>query len=233
MRPQRQASHDRANARACQAKVYGGGQRVPSLPGCYFLQPEKFDVARRAALSVAGQELHADGIVPAIFRACFAELKVEVLLYHRGRRRIERLRCPQERQGPKAAFAGRHLGSTAVDLCHPRQRTGPGRSTPRTRRVGTAGAPLKKIWADGAYSGKELAKWCEEQGGWELELVERDKGAKGFEVLPKRWIVERTLGWLRRERRLSKDYERKAQTSETLIEVALIRRIPRRLARAA
>src|SRR5215208_3437232 len=92
---------------------------------------------------------------------------------------------------------------------------------------------LKKIWADGAYSGKELAKWCEEQGGWELEVVERDKEAKGFEVLPKRWIVERTFGWLRRDRRLTKDYERKVQTSETLIEVAIIRLILRRLARAA
>jgi putative transposase len=91
---------------------------------------------------------------------------------------------------------------------------------------------LKKIWADGAYSGKELAKWCEEQGGWELEVVERDKEAKGFEVLPKRWIVERTFGWLRRDRRLAKDYERKVQTSETLIEVAIIRLILRRLARA-
>ena len=92
---------------------------------------------------------------------------------------------------------------------------------------------LKKIWADGAYSGKELAKWCEEQGGWELEVVERDKEAKGFEVLPKRWIVERTFGWLRRDRRLTKDYERKVQTSETLIEVAMIRLILGRLARAA
>jgi putative transposase len=92
---------------------------------------------------------------------------------------------------------------------------------------------LKKIWVDGAYSGKELAKWCEEQGGWELEVVERDKEAKGFEVLPKRWIVERTFGWLRRARRLTKDYERKVQTSETLIEVAMIRLILRRLARAA
>ena len=45
---------------------------------------------------------------------------------------------------------------------------------------------LKKIRADGAFSGKELAKWCEEQGGWELEVVERAKEAKGFEVLPKR-----------------------------------------------
>lgn len=92
---------------------------------------------------------------------------------------------------------------------------------------------LKKIWADGAYSGKELAKGCEEQGGWELEVVERDKEAKGFEVLPKRWIVEQTFGWLRRDRRLAKDYERKVQTSETLIEVAIIRLILRRLARAA
>ena len=64
-------------------------------------------------------------------------------------------------------------------------------------------------------------------------VVERDKGAKGFEVLPKRWIVERTFGWLRRDRRLSKNYERKAQTSETLIEVAMIRLILRRLARGA
>ncbi len=66
-----------------------------------------------------------------------------------------------------------------------------------------------------------------------MEIVERDKEAEGFEVVAKRWIVERTLGWLRRDRRLAKDYERKAQTSETLIEVAMIRLILRRLARAA
>ena len=92
---------------------------------------------------------------------------------------------------------------------------------------------LKKIWADSAYSGKELAKWCEEQGGWELEVVERNKEAKGFKALSKRWIVKRTFGWLRRDRRLAKDYERKVQTSETLIEVAMIRLMLRRLARAA
>ncbi|MDP9475354.1 MAG: IS5 family transposase [Actinomycetota bacterium] len=92
---------------------------------------------------------------------------------------------------------------------------------------------LKKIWADGAYGGEKLAKWCEEQGGWELEVVERDKEAKGFKVLAKRWIVERTFGWLGRNRRLAKDYERKVQTSETLIKVAMIRLMLRRLARAA
>jgi putative transposase len=92
---------------------------------------------------------------------------------------------------------------------------------------------LKKIWVDGAYSSKELAKWCEEQGGWELEVVERDREAKGFEVVPKRWIVERTFGWLRRDRRLAKDYERKVHTSEALIEVSMIRLLLRRLASVA
>ncbi|MDP9488244.1 MAG: IS5 family transposase [Actinomycetota bacterium] len=92
---------------------------------------------------------------------------------------------------------------------------------------------LKKIWADGAYGGEKLSKWCKEQGGWELEVVERDKEAKGFEVLAKRWIVERTFSWLVRNRRLAKDYERRLQTSETLSEVAMIRLMLRRLARAA
>ena len=92
---------------------------------------------------------------------------------------------------------------------------------------------LKKIWADGAYSGEELARWCEEEGGWQLEVVERDLQSKGFEVLPRRWVVERTFGWLSRNRRLVKDYERRVQTSETLIEVAMIRLLLKRFGRAA
>jgi Transposase DDE domain len=55
--------------------------------------------------------------------------------------------------------------------------------------------------------------------------------SEGFISLPHRWIVERTLGWLMRNRRLSKDYERKVQSSETFIEVAMIRLILKRLAR--
>jgi transposase len=93
---------------------------------------------------------------------------------------------------------------------------------------------LKKIWADGAYTGEKLAGWCEVQGEWELEIVERRSAdTEGFVLLPHRWIVERTLGWLMRNRRLSKDYERLVQTSETFIEVAMIRLILRRLARGA
>ena len=92
---------------------------------------------------------------------------------------------------------------------------------------------LKKIWADGAYTGEKLAGWLKEQGGWELEIVERSADTEGFAALPHRWIVERTLSWVMRNRRLSKDYERKVQTSETFIKVAMIRLISRRLARGA
>jgi putative transposase len=82
---------------------------------------------------------------------------------------------------------------------------------------------LKKIWADAAYRGQELADWCKAVGDWELEVVQRAPGVRGFAVQPKRWVVERTFSWLSRNRRMSKDYERKVQTSETLIEVAMIR----------
>jgi putative transposase len=81
----------------------------------------------------------------------------------------------------------------------------------------------------------KVARWCKEQGEWELEIVERSSSAdtEGFVVLPHRWIVERTLGWLMRDRRLSKDHERLVQTSETFIEVAMIRLILRRRGRGA
>jgi len=88
---------------------------------------------------------------------------------------------------------------------------------------------LQKIWADGAYTGEKLAGWCKEQGGWELEIVERGADTEGFAVLPHRWIVERTFSWLMQNRRLSKDYERQVQISETFIEVAMIRLMLRRL----
>src|SRR5215472_12785064 len=93
---------------------------------------------------------------------------------------------------------------------------------------------LKKIWADAAYRGRELAEWCQQQGdGWDLEIVEREPGTRGFQVQPRRWVVERSFAWLSRSRRLAKDYERKVQTSETLIEVAMIRLLVARLGQQA
>jgi len=89
---------------------------------------------------------------------------------------------------------------------------------------------LKKIWADAAYRGKELADCCRQQSsGWELEIVAREPGIRGFTVQPRRWVVERSFAWLNRNRRLAKDYERKVQTSETLIELAASRSLLRRL----
>lgn len=90
---------------------------------------------------------------------------------------------------------------------------------------------LKKIWADAAYRGQELADWCHAQGDWDLEVVERRPGVRGFSVQSHRWIVERSFAWLNRNRRLAKDYERKVQTSETLIGLAATRLLVRRLAR--
>jgi len=89
---------------------------------------------------------------------------------------------------------------------------------------------LQTIWADAAYRGKELADWCRQQGGWELEIVERRPGTHGFSIQPRRWVVERSFAWLSRNRRLAKDYERRVQTSETLIQLAVTRLLLRRLA---
>ncbi len=80
--------------------------------------------------------------------------------------------------------------------------------------------------------GKALADWCQQQGNWELEVVKRTPGVRGFSVQPRRWVVERSFSWLSRNRRLSKDYERKVQTSETLVQIAMIRLIVARLGKA-
>ena len=91
---------------------------------------------------------------------------------------------------------------------------------------------LELIWADGSYSGEPLATWCAAEGAWRLEIIKPTPHVQGFVVRPWCWIVERTLGWLGRQRRLSKDYERKVQTSETLLKLAMIRLMVRRLARS-
>jgi putative transposase len=87
---------------------------------------------------------------------------------------------------------------------------------------------LRVIWADGGYSGR-LVRWVAALCGWALRIVKRCD--VGFQVLPKRWIVERTFAWLGRYRRLSKDYEALPETSEALIYVAMIHLMVRRLAR--
>ncbi len=87
---------------------------------------------------------------------------------------------------------------------------------------------VRHIWADGGYAG-ELVKWAEEQGPWTLEIVKRSDDLKGFKVLPRRWVVERSFGWLCPYRRLSKDYEESPDSSEAHIYIAMIHRMSRSL----
>lgn len=89
---------------------------------------------------------------------------------------------------------------------------------------------LKLIWVDGSYRGT-LIVWVAEHFGWKLEVVEKPKDQVGFQILPKRWIVERTFAWLVRQRRLARDYERLPETSESFIYAAMIRLMVRRLAK--
>ena len=89
---------------------------------------------------------------------------------------------------------------------------------------------LKLIWADGAYAG-QLVEWVKNTCGWLLEIVRRNQGVKGFQLLPRRWVVERTFGWFGRYRRLSKDYEFQTDTSENMVLIAMIQLMVRRLAR--
>ena len=88
---------------------------------------------------------------------------------------------------------------------------------------------LKLIWADGGYAGKLLA-WVKEQGDWEVEIVKRCDDLKGFVLLPRRWVVERTFAWIGRCRRLSKDYELHPKTSVAFIHLAMTHLMLRRLA---
>ena len=87
---------------------------------------------------------------------------------------------------------------------------------------------LKKLYANGAYKGQlqDIAAYFYE---WELEIVNKLPGQKGFVVLPKRWIVERTFAWMSKNRRLSKDYEFAPQSSEAMLDWAMIGHMLRRL----
>jgi transposase len=92
---------------------------------------------------------------------------------------------------------------------------------------------LKRIWADGGYSGKlveevaSLPRHC----GVELEIVKRSDCLKEFKVIPKRWIVERTFGWLVRNRRLVRDYEVLTQHSIAMIQISMMKLMLARIAR--
>ena len=94
-------------------------------------------------------------------------------------------------------------------------------------------ATLKKAIADGAYQGQRTAEAVQQQAGIPLEIVKRSDIARGFHILPKRWIVERTYGWLGRCRRLAKDYENLTRSHLAFVILAMIRLMLRRIVRLA
>jgi putative transposase len=89
---------------------------------------------------------------------------------------------------------------------------------------------LPRLWADSKYHNKTLQRWLQEhEVAYVIEVVSRPLGAKGFVLLHRRWVVERTLAWLGRYRRLSKDYERSTASSEAQVQLASIQLMLRRL----
>jgi transposase len=87
------------------------------------------------------------------------------------------------------------------------------------------------IFADAGYQGAKMRQTVAATGAWTIEIVKRSDQTKGFAVLPKRWIVERTLAWISRNRRLARDFERHGRTVAAFVRLAMIRLMLKRLTR--
>ena len=96
------------------------------------------------------------------------------------------------------------------------------------RKVAFTGR-FQRIIADGGYAGPKMSALVARTGDWTLQIVKRSD-VRGFVVLPKRWIVERTLAWISRNRRLSRDYERHTRIAVAFVKLAMIRIMLRRSA---
>jgi transposase len=91
---------------------------------------------------------------------------------------------------------------------------------------------LRHVFADGGYAGQKLLTALEKIGEWTIEIIKRSDTAVGFVVLPRRWVVERTIAWLNRNRRLAKDFEASIESAVAWIMIASVKLLTRRVARA-
>jgi transposase len=91
---------------------------------------------------------------------------------------------------------------------------------------------LRHVFADGGYAGDKLKTALMDHGDWTIEIVKRSDTAKGFVLLPRRWVVERTLAWLNRNRRLAKDVERTIESAAAWLYIASVKLMSRRLTTA-
>ncbi|OUL32846.1 IS5 family transposase [Nostoc sp. 106C] len=110
------------------------------------------------------------------------------------------------------------------------ERSGGKQVLQKVKQMGNTVSRLNIIWVDGGYDGNPFMQWVMDLCRWIIQVVLRPHEHKGFVLLPKRWVVERTFGWLTGCRRLNKDYECLPETSETFIYLAMIRIMVRRLA---
>jgi putative transposase len=149
-----------------------------------------------------------------------------------------------ESGGPRGVDAGkrikgrkRHIvtdteGFLLAVLVHEANIQDPHGAVPLLRSLRRAFPRLRHIFADRVYRGTQLRDALANCGKWTIEIVQRPPGVKGFQLLPRRWVVERTFAWLGRSRRLAKDFEATIASATAWLLLANIRLLSRRLARA-
>src|SRR5271163_2059762 len=147
-------------------------------------------------------------------------------------RRAARVRRRQEGQRTQAPHHHRHHRAPGRRPGARRRHPGSGR---RGRRAGVDPLSLpwlRHVFADGGYAGEKLATTLAGMGQWTLAIVKRPDEARGFCLLPRRWVVERTFAWLGRNRRLAKDFEATIGSAEAWLYLAAVQLLARRLARS-
>ena len=124
------------------------------------------------------------------------------------------------------------IGLPVVMIVHPADIQDRDGAPTLLARVGSSFSWLRHIFADGGYAGDKLLDALKNLGDWTIEIVKRSDVAKGFVLLPRRWVVERTLAWLNRNRRLAKDVEATIESAVTWLYIASVKLMSRRLAAA-
>jgi putative transposase len=149
-----------------------------------------------------------------------------------------------ESGGPRGIDAGkrikgrkRHIvtdteGFVLAAQVHPANIQDPHGAVPLLRCVRQTFPELAHIFADRVYRGEQLLRAVADCGPWTIQIIERPAGVKGFQLLPRRWVVERSFAWLGRSRRLAKDFETKTDSATAWLLLANLRLLTRRLARA-
>ena len=138
-----------------------------------------------------------------------------------------RIRREQQDQGPQATHRGRYPRQSADSGSAFGRHPGSGGCASVLRRLFCRIDTITKVFVEGGYTGK-LMDWARDMFGYAMEVVKRS-AQHTFQVLPKRWIVERTFAWLHWSRRLSKDYELRHTSAETMIYIVFAHQMLRRL----